>query len=532
MQAKKDDIIPGKFLESCDISSGEKPIAPFTMVIFGGTGDLSRRKLLPTLFHLFREKKLPRSFSIIAFGRQPDFTDMDYRKLIRSSLEEFTPELCEKEVFSDFCSHLYYSGGLFENDESYIHLRNKIQGVSTKNQGKITILFYMAVPPSLLPLITDKLGANGLNGKGDGDENENENGFNSRIIVEKPFGTDRESAGVLNRKLHSVFEENQIFRIDHYLGKETVQNIIFLRFSNSIFEPLWNRSYIDSVQITVAESLGIEHRGRFYEEAGVIRDIVQNHLLQLVALVAMEPPIGFGADLIRDEKVKVFKSITAMTDEYIDENTVQGQYDRGLVEGKEVNAYREEKNVDPASTTPTFFAAKFLIDNWRWAGVPFYVQTGKRLQKRQTQIVIRFKKPPLQLFGKTCESLDPSCLVLTIQPEEEIILHLNVKYPNSINRVKHIKMDFSYTDRFNTKSYPAYSRLILDCLKGDLTLFVREDGINALWSIVDPIIKRWEKQPPKDFPNYKAGSWGPAAAHKLLEKEGHCWFSFCGDGGV
>jgi len=304
-----------------------------------------------------------------------------------------------------------------------------------------------------------------------------------------------------------------------------VQNIIFFRFSNSIFEQLWNRRYIDNVQITVAEDIGIDNRVRFYEQAGVIRDIVQNHILQLVGLIAMEPPVGFEADFIRDEKTKVFQSLHLMKEEQVDRFTAIGQYAPGKVQGKEVPGYRQEKGVSPGSTTPTFFAGAFYIANWRWAGVPFYVRTGKRLAKRVTEIAIQFDQPPLRLFGRTCDVLEPNVLLLTIQPEEKISLRFGVKVPSMPNQIYPIDMKFSYKETFQSAPHPAYERLIQDCLKGDLTLFVRQDQIEAMWEAVDPIISCWENQPPKNFPNYAAGTWGPPEAKQLLEQEGRRWIT-------
>jgi glucose-6-phosphate 1-dehydrogenase len=329
----------------------------------------------------------------------------------------------------------------------------------------------------------------------------------------------------LNNVLTHAFDENQIYRIDHYLGKETVQNIIFFRFSNSIFEHLWNRRYIDNVQITVAEDLGIEHRSTFYEQSGVIRDIVQNHLLQIIAMVAMEPPIGFEAEFIRDEKRKVFLSIHPMNEDLIDRFTVRGQYGPGKIKGQDVGGYREEEGVPVDSNTPAFFAAKFHIANWRWTGVPFYLRTGKRMAKRITEIAIEFKQPPLRLFGRTCDVLEPNILLLTLQPDEKISLRFGVKYPYSSNQIYTVNMSFGYEETFKTKFHHPYERLLLDCMKGDLTLFVREDEIEAMWNVVDPIIAQWEGIPPQHFPNYTAGTWGPPEAMFLLEHEGRHWIT-------
>lgn len=504
-----------KFLQTCDIPLVPYKIEPFTMVIFGGGGDLSKRKLLPTLFHLYRENEISKGFSIIGFGRLR-LNDEQYRAMMKEAVTEFSKETFDERLWNEFSRHLFFVSGHFEEDENYGQLSEKINHVSVLSEdGKINVIYYMAVPPHSTPVIVGKLKHHDLcEGK-----------LSAKTIVEKPFGSDLASAKELNKTLTKAFDERQIYRIDHYLGKETVQNIIFLRFSNSIFERLWNSRYIDSVQITVAEDMGIEHRGGFYEQTGVVRDIVQNHIMQLIALVAMEPPIGFEADFIRDEKVKVFRAILPMKDEEIDKYTVRGQYGPGKVHGANVPGYREENGVAPDSFTPTFFAGKLHIANWRWAGVPFYVRTGKRLARRVTEICIQFKQPPLKLFGRKCDILESDILSLTIQPEERISLRFGVKYPYTLNKIYSANMVFSYKDTFRAKSHPAYERLLIDCMKGDLTLFVRQDGIEAMWEVVDPLINRWEGITPPDFPNYPAGSWGPTDAALLLQLEGRCWLT-------
>jgi glucose-6-phosphate 1-dehydrogenase len=373
----------------------------------------------------------------------------------------------------------------------------------------------MAIPPQVMPLSVEKLKNHNLC-KGV---------FKTKIVVEKPFGRDLLSARELNKILTGSFDESQIFRIDHYLSKEPVQNIIFFRFSNTVFEHLWNRRYVDNVQITVAEDIGIEHRGEFYEQAGVVRDIVQNHLLQIIGMVAMEPPVGFKAEFIRDEKLKIFRSFRQMDEEYIDNFTVRGQYGPGNIGGKEVVGYRNEKKVSPSSTTPTFIAAKFYIDNWRWAGVPFYVRAGKRIARRTTEICIQLKQVPLRLFGRVCDMPEPNILILTIQPDEKISLRFGVKYPYSQTQIYSVNTVFSYRETFKMDPHFPYERLLVDCLKGDLTLFVRQDGVEAMWEAVDPIISRWESSPPVDFPNYTSGTWGPREAQDLIEREGRRWIT-------
>jgi glucose-6-phosphate 1-dehydrogenase len=510
---KSEAAIPSKDLQICDIPVEKFKVEPFALVIFGGTGDLSRKKLLPALFHLYREKELSMGFSVLGLARSA-MTDEQYRHLVREGIQGSGENSLDAQAWEEFSRHLFFLSGNFEGDEDYKKLSAKMDQVAIPAaNGRRDVIFYMALPPNATPLVVEQLRAHGLS-KGR---------WHAKIIVEKPFGHDFLSARQLNGILQRSFDESQIYRIDHYLGKETVQNIIFLRFSNSIFEHLWNQLYIDNIQITVAEDLGIENRASFYEQSGVIRDIVQNHMLQLIALVAMEPPIGFAADFIRDEKVKVFRSIQPMDDEAIDRFTVQGQYGPGNIDGKDVPGYREEKGVAPGSNVPTFFAAKFYIANWRWAGVPFYIRTGKRMAKRITEIVIHFHQPPLKLFGRTCDVIEPNVLVLTVQPDEKISLRFGVKYPHAPNQIYTVHMDFSYRETFGGSVYPAYERLLMDCMKGDSTLFVREDQIEAMWEVVDPIISRWEDRPAKNLPNYPAGTWGPREARQLLEQEGRHW---------
>jgi len=500
---------------SCEIATEKADIKPFILVIFGGSGDLSRRKLLPTLFHLCHEQNLPDNFSIIGVA-STERSDDDYREFVKKAIEENSEEPIHWPCWERFSSKLYYISGKFDDSNSYKKLLQRITELSQPaDNGSKEVLFYLAVPPQFLPDIIKGLSSCNLC-KG---------AFSTRVIVEKPFGHDRTSAAELNRLIGKAFDERQIYRIDHYLGKETVQNILFFRFANSIFEPLWNRRYIDHVQITVAESIGIENRARFYVKAGVVRDIVQNHMMQLLSLVAMEPPIGFDADFIRDEKLKVYRTIRQMDDEYLDKFTVRGQYGTGMIDEKSVMGFREEKDITPDSVTPTFFAGKFHIDNWRWAGVPFYLRTGKRLKKRITEISIHFKQPPLKLFSTTCETREPNILILRIQPQEEISLHLGVKYPGISNELYSVNMNFNYERDFQRNiHFPLpYERLLLDCMKGDQTLFARQDETEAMWSVVDPLILRWEQTPAPELPNYSAGTWGPAQADELIAGDSRQW---------
>jgi glucose-6-phosphate 1-dehydrogenase len=469
-QTEKDNYMPadnpgitstGSYEKVCEILPEKIDIEPFTMVIFGGSGDLSRRKLLPTLYHLCSDQNLPDEFAVIGVASS-ERSDDEYREFVKGAIEQFGEDPVRKECWEKFGKNLFYVSGKFDDENSYRKLSQRLEEVSKPTEmGTREIIYYMAVPPHSLPSIFEQLSfCNLCKGM-----------FNTRVIVEKPFGRDRSSAADLNYLVAKSFDESQIYRIDHYLGKETVQNILFFRFANSIFEPLWNRRYIDHVQITVAEAIGIENRARFYEKAGVVRDIVQNHMMQLLALVAMEPPIGFEADYIRNEKVKVYQTIRSMDGEYIDKFTVRGQYGAGTVNGKDIFSYREEKDTSPDSNTPTFFADKFYIDNWRWAGVPFYLRTGKRLKKRITEISIHFKQPPLRLFSSTCEIREPNLLVLGVQPHEEIVLHIGVKHPGIGNQLYPVNMDFNYErDLQGDIHFPLpYERLLLDCMKGDQT---------------------------------------------------------------
>ena len=509
------EIAVSPFLQTCDIQAPESKVKPFVMVIFGGTGDLSKRKLLPTLLHIFKEGELPSEFAILGIARST-MDDDQYRNLVKEAIQESGEEPLEENGWAGFSRHLFYLSADISQDEGYRSLCKKIEQLFGQMAGDSRdVIYYLAISPRMAPIVIKGLKRNDLC-QGD---------FHTKIIVEKPFGRDRLSAAELNKVLTDGFEERQIYRIDHYLGKDTVQNILFFRFSNNIFEQLWNRHNIENIQITVAETLGIENRGAYYEQSGVVRDMVQNHILQLIGMIAMEPPVGFEADYIRDEKLKVFLSFQPFNEEEIDRFTIRGQYGSRKVNDQEVLGYRGEKDVAPDSNIPTFFAGKFHIANWRWAGVPFYVRTGKRMAKRITEIAIQFKQPPLRLFGRTCDTLDPNILLLTIQPEEKISLSFGVKYPHSENQIRTVNMVFSYQEMFQIKYDHPYERLLIDCMKGDLTLFVREDEIETMWHIVDPIIARWESLSPERFPNYEAGTWGPLEADQLLERDGRQWIT-------
>jgi len=512
MTNNADEVIDSRYLQTCDIPIEASNIEPFILLIFGGTGDLSRKKLMPTLFDLHKKGDFPEHFSILGFGRT-GLTDAAFRLLIKESLKEYSVKTYDESASEKFISHLYYLGGHVGEEASMRRLSDRVEELSIRTQkDNKNVIYYLAVPPEATPGIVKSLKDYGLC-------------ENTKIIVEKPVGENGESARTLNAILRDAFDEAQIYRIDHYLGKETVQNIMFLRFTNPIFERLWNERNIDNVQITVAEDIGIEFRGEFYERNGVVRDIVQNHVLQLIGMIAMEAPIGFKADYIRDEKIKVVRSIRAMGSEYIDRYLVRGQYGGGKINNIPVPRYREEEKVSPLSVTPTFFAGKFYVDNLRWAKIPFFVRTGKRLKRRITEICLQFKPLPLRLFGRTCDIMEPNALILTIQPEEKISLRFGVKYPFSQNQIYPVNMGFCYRETFPQEHYSAYERLLIDCMKGDLTLFVREDMVDAMWEVVDPIIERWEQIPPRDFPNYEAGSWGPAEADRLINEDGHHWLT-------
>jgi glucose-6-phosphate 1-dehydrogenase len=507
--------IDESLLQTCNIPEETYEVKPFTMVIFGGAGDLSRRKLTPSVFNLYLDNQLSKGFSLLGFDRV-GLDDRKYRSMMEEALQTFAPEMFKAARWEEFRRHVFFLSDSFEKDEAYERLRERLEEMAIPTpEGTREVIFYMAVPPAVMPMIIGKLKKADLC-KG---------AFAAKIIVEKPFGRDRESAVQLNRILTDAFDENQIYRIDHYLAKNPVQNIIFFRFCNTIFEDVWNRHNVDNVQITVAEDIGIEHRGAFYEQAGVVRDIVQNHILQIIGLIAMESPISFNADFIRDEKLKVLRSVRPMDDNFIDHYTVRGQYGPGTIDGKTVPPYRQEENVSPSSDAPTFFAGKFHVDTLRWSGVPFYVRTGKRMPKRVTEICIQFKQLPIRLFGCTCDYMGPNILLLTIQPDEKITLRFGVKYPYSTNKIYSVNMVFNYSETFKTAFPPPYETLLADCMRGDLTLFVREDTVEEMWRIVDQITSRWERLPAADFPNYAAGTWGPPEADLLLTREGRSWIT-------
>ena len=485
---------------------------PLIFIIFGGTGDLAKRKLIPALYRLFFNNRLDCKFKIIATGTS-NISLKDYQNIVKNAIKEFDSDIFNKDDVQNFKSNLEYIKLNFENNFDFVNLKDRIIEITTSMKvEKPNIIYYLSSPPQFSESIIENLGSNNM-----------QKIFNSRIVMEKPFGYDLKSAKKLNEKVLNVFDEKQIYRIDHYLGKETVQNILFFRFGNSIFEPIWNRGYIDHIQITVAESIGIGTRGRFYEKNGVIRDILQNHIMQLIALVTMEPPVTFTPTEIRDEKVKVFKSFEQMNLDQIKQNFILGQYDNGLINNESVKSYREEDNVEKDSIIPTFMAGKFYINNWRWSGVPIYVRTGKRLPEKLTEIYIEFKQPPLKLFENKCSDINANGLLFSIQPEEKTSLNLNIKLPGTGNIPYSVDMSFNYNEEFGTNMLPAYERLLIDCMKGDLTLFARRDGIEEMWKNVEPILKIADNLTKEKFPNYKAGKWGPKESFALINSNGRSW---------
>ncbi|MEP7027999.1 MAG: glucose-6-phosphate dehydrogenase [Candidatus Eisenbacteria bacterium] len=488
---------------------------PCTVVIFGATGDLAHRKLAPALYTLKHEGMLPARFAIVGYARS-SFTDAAFASDLKTSVSEHARAPMDPGAWDDFAQGIRYVTGEFGDAEGFARLKATLDTIDRERGTGGNRLFYFATPPSFYPVLFQNLAGAGL-------LNEEQGGF-ARVIVEKPFGRDLASAKALNAEALKVARERQIFRIDHYLGKETVQNILVFRFGNAIFEPLWNHKYVDHVQITVGEAIGVEGRGKFYEEAGALRDIVQNHLMQLLALTAMEPPVSFAADAVRDEKVKVLRAMPVFTPREVGERVVRGQYGPGSVGGEDVDGYRAEIGVAPDSGTETFVAIKFEIDNWRWAGVPFYVRAGKRLPKRVTEIAVQFRGVPHAIFGGPGQAPgDPNVLALRIQPEEGISLKFGAKVPGARLSIEPVKMDFLYGSSFGAEPPEAYERLLLDAMLGDSTLFIRRDEVEAAWGLVSAIHGAWADAPPPPFPNYEAGTWGPEAASALLDRDGREW---------
>ncbi len=497
------------------VSSAQAPAA--TIVIFGGSGDLARRKLVPALFELHCQGQLAPETVVVGFSRSVD-SDEAWRDDLKAALAEFGRTAHGEEEWRAFAARLFQFRGDLRQTRSFVELKARLEAIEAERGLRGNRLYYLAIPPSGIGDAASRLGEAGLVHRAEGE------GPWSRLVVEKPFGHDLESARALNEKVRASFRESQVFRIDHYLGKETTQNLLVFRLGNGIFEPLWNRRYVDHVQITVAETLGVEGRGKFYEESGIFRDIVQNHMLQLLCLVAMEPPVAFEANVVRDEKVKVLRSVRPQSPEEILRDTVRGQYATGSIDGQPVPGYRQEADVDPGSLRETYAAWKLQIENWRWAGVPFYLRAGKRLPKRVTEIAITFKTPPIALFRRAgVLAQEPNVLVLRIQPDEGIALRIGAKQPGPTMRVDTVKMDFRYSEHFGGKTPDAYERLLLDALNGDGTLFARRDEVEAAWELVSAVLDVWRESPPRDLPNYEAGMWGPEGATELLARDGRRW---------
>jgi glucose-6-phosphate 1-dehydrogenase len=490
---------------------------PCVMVIFGASGDLTHRKLVPALYNLAYDGLLPPGFSIVGFARRP-MSDDEFRADLRASVERFSRRKpIDEDVWVSFAQGIRYFAADFANRSAFPKLGDLLATLDRERGTGGNRIFYLAVPPDSYELIVEQLAEAGLN------QPTSASAW-VRLVVEKPFGHDLESAVKLNNFLLQYFREEQIFRIDHYLGKETVQNILVFRFANGIFEPIWNRNYIDHIQITVAESIGIEGRGGYYDRAGALRDMVQNHMMQLLSIIAMEPPIAFEADPIRDEKVKALRAIRPFRPEDVAEYTVRGQYGPGFIGGRPVPGYRQEPRVDPHSVTETYVALKLFIDNWRWVDVPFYLRTGKRLPRRVTEIAIQFKRVPHPLFkGIAQAGVEPNVLIIRIQPDEGIALNIAAKVPGPQVRVRTVNMGFLYGTSFLVQAPDAYERLLLDCMLGDSTLFTRRDETEAAWLPITQILKGWAEMPPPEFPNYDAGTWGPPEADEFIARDGRRW---------
>ena len=492
----------------------EQAAPPCAIVIFGATGDLTKRKLLPALYRLSVERLLPAEFAVVGVAREQK-SDEEFRTQMRAAVsEQEETEEVDEAVWQSFAPGLFYVPGDFSEPETFKRINEVLTRVETERLTAGNRIYYLATAPDFFGLIAQQLGEAGMARP--------EGQAWTRIIVEKPFGHDLESARALNEELASVFEEPQVYRIDHYLGKETVQNLLVFRFANSIFEPVWNREYIDHVQITNAEAIGVEGRGAFYEKAGAVRDMIQSHVFQVMSLIAMEPPASLSADDIRDEKVKAMKAVRAFPAERLSEVAVRGQYGPGFVLGEKVVGYREEPGVKPDSDTETYAALKLNIDNPRWSDVPFYLRSGKCLTRRMTEIAIQFKESPHPLFSECDAPLEPNVLVMRIQPNEGITLRFGAKLPGQAMRIRWVNMDFRYGSSFGVEPPEAYERLLLDCMLGDSTLYARRDMTERGWEIVTPILEQW-KEPVSNLPNYEAGSSGPKAAEELIERDGREW---------
>ncbi|HUG43300.1 MAG TPA: glucose-6-phosphate dehydrogenase [Acidobacteriota bacterium] len=491
----------------------ERNADPCTAVIFGASGDLTARMLIPSLFRLYQQNLLARGFAILGTART-DKTDDEFRDEMREAVAKYSSSEADDQVWERFARQLHYQAADTGNSEAFRHIEEKLEAIEKDRETGGNRLFYLSTPPSVYEGIVSGLNESELAARG--------SSAWRRIIVEKPFGRDLRSAQSLNEKLRSAFREEDIYRIDHYLGKETVQNIMVLRFANSIFEPLWDRRYIDHVQITGAEKIGVEDRGGYFEQAGVLRDMIQNHLFQIFSLIAMEPPISFDAGSVRDEKTKLIRSVRPLPPEEIDSVAVRGQYGAGVSDGEKVPGYREERQVAGDSTVETYAALKLYVDNWRWAGVPFYLRSGKRLPKRVTEVAIQFQRPPHSVFKQVLGGpVDSNALVIRIQPDDGISLKFSAKIPGQTFHLRPVHMDFHYGTSFGRRSPDAYERLLLDAMIGESTLFARGDMVEASWQVVMPLLEHWKNQQEIDF--YEPGTWGPACADEFIEADGRRW---------
>ncbi|HWC77327.1 MAG TPA: glucose-6-phosphate dehydrogenase [Blastocatellia bacterium] len=488
---------------------------PCTFLIFGASGDLTSRKLVPALYRLTQQRLLPAESAIVGFSRSPMSHDQ-FREKMKAAVETHSDdERVDEEVWDSFARGIFYTAGDINEPDAYARMSELLDQIDRERGTGGNRIFYLSVMPKLYGEAIRQLKA--------ADLAQPKSGGWTRIIIEKPFGHDLASAIELNRQVAEVFNEDQIYRIDHYLGKETVQNLLVFRFANGIFEPIWNRQYIDHVQLTNAESIGLEGRGAYYDTAGVVRDMIQNHVFQVLSLVAMEPPASPAANAVRDEKIKAMQAVRAIPVDRVDDFAVRGQYGPGSVGGKQVPGYRQEANVNPESATETYAALKLYFDNWRWAGVPFFIRSGKRLPKRVTEIAIQFKPAPHLLFsGLEQQQLEPNVLLIRIQPDEGITLRIGAKVPGQQTQIRWVNMDFRYGASFGVSSPEAYERLLLDCVLGDPSLYARRDMTERGWEIVMPLLEAWQNTKPS-FPNYEAGTWGPQAADELIERDGARW---------
>jgi glucose-6-phosphate 1-dehydrogenase len=494
-------------------SSGD-PGDPCAMVIFGASGDLTKRKLIPALYNLAKDHLLSREFALIGFARQ-EMSNEQFRDKCNQEIKQFATGQVDQDLWHWLVRRLYYVSGDVSDAAAFQKLKSVLTEVDQEHGTRGNYFYYLATAPELFSTCIHQASDAGLT--------DEVNGQWRRVVIEKPFGRDFDSARALNADIQKVLEEHQIYRIDHYLGKETVQNILAFRFANGIFEPLWNRNYIDYVQITAAETVGVETRGGYYDTSGTLRDMLPNHLFQLLSLTCMEPPVSFDADIVRDEQAKILKALQPFHDRDVLARAVRGQYGAG---GNGMPGYRQEPKVACGSRTETYIAVKMYIDNWRWADVPFYVRTGKRMPRRTTEIVVQFKRAPFVLFrGTAVDKLAPNRLVLHLQPEEGISLSFSAKIPGPVVRVGAVNMAFNYADHFNVTPQTGYERLLYDCMLGDATLFQRSDMVEAAWNVVAPIQNLWGALEPREFPNYAAGTWGPAEADELLAADGHRWYN-------